>query len=132
VVSRTPRTTLDRIPRSEIPAPIPDGSTLIEARVGAGDIAFIGAGQRATVKLTAYDFEIAAALACRVERVGTSAVIDHGTGETYYPIAVRPDQKDGSLSGAPGAVTIDIDVGHRTIQAALSPQWYTSVRLRER
>ncbi|NWH07063.1 MAG: HlyD family type I secretion periplasmic adaptor subunit [Alphaproteobacteria bacterium] len=98
-----------------------DDTLLVEARVKPSDIAFIGPGQRALVKLTAYDFSVYGGLEGSVERIGADAIVDAQTGESYYPITIRTREtslkgRSGDLPIIPGMVaSVDIITGEKTI-----------------
>ena len=55
------------------------------------DIAFIHPGQRATVKVTAYDFSIYGGLDGKVEQVSASSIYDDMTRETFYTVLVKTE-----------------------------------------
>ena len=72
---------------------VPDDDTLVvEARVRPADIGFVHIGQRAAVKLTAYDYSVYGSLDGHVERVSPDATVDEHTGESYFTIRVRTDR----------------------------------------
>ena len=77
-----------------------DDTLVVEADVKPADIAFIHPGQRATVKLTAYDYSIYGALDGRVERISPDAVVNERTGDSHYVIQVRTTS--GALKGQDG------------------------------
>ena len=99
---------------------VPQGDALIvEAQVKPADIAFIHNGQRASVKLTAYDYTVYGALAGIVEQISPDAIINERTGETHYAIRIRTRNaalkaQDGSpLPISPGMMA-EVDVlGHK-------------------
>lgn len=68
--------------------PVGDG-LVVEAQVRPADVAFIHPGQRATVKLTAYDYSIYGSMDGAVERISPDATVDERTGESHYNIRVR-------------------------------------------
>ncbi|MBI1239932.1 MAG: HlyD family type I secretion periplasmic adaptor subunit [Alphaproteobacteria bacterium] len=102
-----------------------DDALLVEARIRPADIAFISPGQRAMVKLTAYDFTIYGGLEGVVEQIGADAIVDAQSRESYYTITVRTTQPaaGGGLSGLPiipGMVaSVDIITGEKSILAYL-------------
>lgn len=71
-----------------------DDSLLVEAKVGPKDIAFLHPGQKAIVKLTAYDFAIYGALAGKVEHISADTIKDEHEQESYYLVRVRTDKTD--------------------------------------
>lgn len=93
---------------------------LVEANVRPGDIAFLHPGQKAVVKITAYDFSIYGGL--KGELVDISAdTITNEKGESFYRVRVRTDdtslkRKGEILPIIPGMVaTIDILTGKKTV-----------------
>ena len=107
------------------------------------DIAFLKPGQKATVKLSAYDFSIYGGLAATLEHISADTLVPDKPNERpepYYQIRVRT--KTNKLSGwdkpvsiLPGMVaTVDIKTNQRTIlQYILKPIIKTKeAALRER
>lgn len=98
---------------------------LVEAKVSPRDIAFLRPGQRALVKLTAYDFSIYGGLEGRVENIGADSVTND-KGETFYMILVRTDSSrlqhgDDSLPIIPGMVAqVDVMTGSKTVLAYMT------------
>lgn len=81
---------------------VPNDDTLVvEAEVKPADIAFIRPGQRATVKLTAYDYSVYGALDGTVERISPDAVVNDRTGESHFTIRVRTDAALKAQDGSP-------------------------------
>lgn len=74
--------------------PVDRGLT-IEARVRPSDIAFIRQGQRALVKITAYDYSIYGGLEGSVVGISPDAIRDERAEETYYTIRIVT--KEGAL-----------------------------------
>lgn len=68
-----------------------DDTLVVEARISPKDIAFITTGQRATVKLTAYNSAIYGSLKGRIEYISPDAIPDEKSPETHYIIRVRTD-----------------------------------------
>ncbi|MEW8525978.1 MAG: HlyD family type I secretion periplasmic adaptor subunit, partial [Candidatus Thiodiazotropha endolucinida] len=71
-----------------------DDSLLVEAKVGPKDIAFLHPGQKATVKLTAYDFAIYGALTGKVEHISADTIKEEHEQESFYLVRVRTDKTD--------------------------------------
>lgn len=71
-----------------------DDSLLVEAKVGPKDIAFLHPGQKAIVKLTAYDFAIYGALTGKVEHISADTIKEEHEQESYYLVRVRTDKTD--------------------------------------
>ncbi len=93
---------------------------LVEARVKPKDIAFLHPGQKAIVKLSAYDFALYGGLEGVVEHIGADSITDD-KGETYYLINVRTSKrtlanKGGELPVIPGMVAdVDVRTGEKTV-----------------
>ncbi|MES9945934.1 MAG: HlyD family type I secretion periplasmic adaptor subunit [Candidatus Thiodiazotropha sp.] len=71
-----------------------DDSLLVEAKVGPKDIAFLHPGQKAIVKLTAYDFAIYGALTGKVEHISADTIKEEHEQDSYYLVRVRTDKTD--------------------------------------
>jgi adhesin transport system membrane fusion protein len=103
--------------------PIED-KLLIEARVRPQDVAFIGPGQKATVKITAYDYAIYGSLPGVVERISADTTAND-KGETFYRVIVRTDKSQlGSaekpLPIIPGMIaSVDILTGEKSVLSYL-------------
>jgi adhesin transport system membrane fusion protein len=116
-----------------------DDQLLVEARVSPADIAFIRPGQKATVKLTAYDYSIYGGLPAELEHISADSLATD-RGEPYYLIRVRTRQNhlgtdDNKLAVMPGMVaSVDIVTGDKTVfQYIMKPLLKTTQRaLRER
>ena len=97
-----------------------DESLIIETRVRPQDVAFISPGQKANVKLSAYDYLIYGSLAGKVDRIGADTIADE-KGETFYQVMVRTERntlpnKDRDLPIIPGMVArVDIQTGQKTV-----------------
>jgi adhesin transport system membrane fusion protein len=63
---------------------------VVEARVSPQDIGFVRAGQRARIRLTAYDFAIFGALDGSVSNIGADAVAGEN-GESVYLVRIESD-----------------------------------------
>lgn len=96
---------------------------LIEARLSPRDIAFIHPGQRAVVKISAYDYAIYGGLNGVVESISPDTIQDEVKPEIYYyRVFIRTDNdyvqnKAGKrFSISPGMVsTVDIKTGEKTV-----------------
>ncbi len=97
-----------------------NGNLLVEARIKPKDIAFLHPGQKAVVKLSAYDFALYGGLEGEVEHIGADSITDD-KGETYYLINVRTTHrtlahKGDELPIIPGMVAdVDIRTGEKTV-----------------
>lgn len=111
-----------------------DDELKIVARVRPGDIAFIHPGQRAKVRITAYDPQLYGFLYGELIRVGATSSADH-QGNSYFEIEVVTDKnhlggEEGKLPVSPGMeAQVDVIVGKRTI---LNYLMKPLVRARER
>ena len=65
---------------------------LVETRVKPSDIAFIKTGDRANVKVTAYDFSIYGGLPGRVRQISADSLYDEVEREAYYLVQVETDR----------------------------------------
>lgn len=129
-------------PNGKIMEIIPlDDQLLIEARMAPRDIAFIHPGQRATVKVTAYDYSIYGGLDGIVTTISPDTIRDEVQPELlYYRVFVRA--KTDSLRNkagrrfpiVPGMVaTVDINTGKKTVfQYLMKPLNRAREALRER
>jgi adhesin transport system membrane fusion protein len=116
-----------------------DDQLLVEARVSPSDIAFIRPGQKATVKLTAYDYSVYGGLEAKLEHISADSLLNE-RGEPYYLIRVRTNQNylgkdEKKLAVMPGMVaSVDIVTGDKTVlQYIMKPLLKTTERaLRER
>ena len=96
-----------------------DDTLVVEADVKPADIAFIHPGQRATVKLSAYDYSVYGALDGTVERISPDAIVNERTGDSHFSIRIRTATsdlraQDGSKLpiGAGMVATVDV-LGHK-------------------
>ncbi|HEV2516411.1 MAG TPA: HlyD family efflux transporter periplasmic adaptor subunit [Devosia sp.] len=96
---------------------------LVETRISPRDIAFIQPGQRATVKLTAYDYSIYGGLEGQVTTVSPDTIQDQAQPELFY-YRVFIETKAGQLVNSAGAsfpivpgmvATVDIHTGSKTV-----------------
>ena len=65
---------------------------LIEARISPSDRAFVKVGDRANVKVTAYDFSIYGGLKGRVAQVSADSIFDEVEREAYYAVVIETDR----------------------------------------
>lgn len=148
VVDETIRGATDRVARTDIRSPVdgvvntldintlgsyvqagsvvagvvPTSDTLlVEARISPRDVAFVRRGQRALVKITAYDFSIYGGLEGEVSNVSADSLVDQDKGETYYQVYVATPktelEKDGrKYAIMPGMITsVEIITGEKTV-----------------
>jgi adhesin transport system membrane fusion protein len=101
---------------------VPTSETLlIEARISPRDVAFVRQGQRALVKVSAYDFSIYGGLEGEVSNISADSIFDEKAEETYYQVYVKTNTSELHHNGGvhaifPGMVaTVDIMTGKKTI-----------------
>jgi adhesin transport system membrane fusion protein len=118
-----------------------DDQLLIEAQLSPRDIAFIHPDQKATIKITAYDYAIYGTLQGRVERISPDTIEDEvERNKVYYRVYVVTDHsyletKDGKRHPIiPGMVaTAEIQTGSKTVlDYLLKPLERAKEALRER
>ncbi len=93
--------------------PIED-QLLIEAKIRPADIAFLHPGQKAMVKLTAYDFSIYGGLPAILEHISADSIVDENNGQSYFLIRLRTEknylEKNGEKLEIIAGMTADIDI----------------------
>jgi adhesin transport system membrane fusion protein len=72
---------------------------LVETRVKPRDIAFIKVGDKALVKVTAYDFSIYGGLEGRVVQVSADSIYDDVQKEAYFNVIVETDRNYRTFEG---------------------------------
>ena len=93
-------------PGQKIMEVVPLGDKLlVETRVKPSDIAFIRVGDRALVKITAYDFSIYGGLDGRVVQVSADSIYDDTKKEAYFTVIVQTDKSYLMASGHPLPIT---------------------------
>ncbi|MEN1926269.1 HlyD family type I secretion periplasmic adaptor subunit [Luteimonas sp. MJ293] len=118
-----------------------DDQLLIETRISPRDVAFLHPGQRAVVKVTAYDYHIYGGLEGEVVMISPDTIQDEVSPDVfYYRVYIRTD-KDHLVNKAgatfaifPGMVTTaDIHTGSKTVMNYLmKPLNRAQEALRER
>ncbi len=87
---------------------------LIEAEVRPADIAFLYPGQKAMIKLTAYDFSIYGGLEAELEHISADTITNEEDGKNYYIIRLRTDknnlEKNGESLKIIAGMTADVDI----------------------
>jgi adhesin transport system membrane fusion protein len=95
---------------------VPAGDTLIiEAAIKPQDISFVRLGQKANVKISAYDYSVYGTLPGVVEQIAPDAIVNERTGEAHFTIRVRTDTtglKDDAGKALPigAGMTAEVDV----------------------
>jgi adhesin transport system membrane fusion protein len=101
-----------------------DDTLLIEARIRPADIAFLHPGQKAMVKITAYDFAIFGGLDGVLEAISADTIEDDD-GESFYKVKLRTQKNAIAYRGEelpimPGmTASIDILTGKKSVLAYL-------------
>lgn len=105
---------------------VPQGDKLlIETRVTPKDIAFIKVGDRAVVKVTAYDFSIYGGLTGQVRNISADSIYDETERQAYYVVVIETDrsfiEKNGRrLPIMPGMICdAEIITGRKSILSYL-------------
>jgi len=87
---------------------------LIEAEVRPADIAFLYPGQKAMVKLTAYDFSIYGGLEAELEHISADTIINEEDDKSYYLIRLKTKknylEKNGERLNIIAGMTADVDI----------------------
>lgn len=87
---------------------------LIEAEVRPADIAFLYPGQKAMVKLTAYDFSIYGGLEAELEHISADTIINEEDGKSYYLIRLKTKknylEKNGERLNIIAGMTANVDI----------------------
>ncbi len=97
-----------------------DDTLLVEARIRPQDIAFLHPGQKATIKITAYDFSIYGGLEGDVEQISADTIAEQD-GLTYYLVKLRTKMNSIAYRGdnlpiIPGMMaSVDILTGKKTV-----------------
>ncbi|WP_118855734.1 HlyD family type I secretion periplasmic adaptor subunit [Sphingomonas mesophila] len=98
---------------------------LVETRIKPSDIAFIKVGDRALVKVTAYDFSTYGGLDGRVVQVSADSIYDEAERQAYFTVIVETDRSYVASAGrrlpiTPGMMTdTQIITGRKSILAYL-------------
>ena len=118
-----------------------DDQMVIEAKISPRDVAFIHPGQKAMVKITAYDYSIFGGLPGEVTMISPDTIQDEVKRDIfYYRVYIRTnsnhlenrDHKQFPIF--PGMIaTVDIKTGHKTVlQYLIKPLNKAREALRER
>ncbi len=117
---------------------------IVEANIQPRDIAFIHPGQKAIVRLTAFDFSIYGSLEGDVIEISPDSITNE-KGEAFYHVRVKTKQTKLTDSGkscagrdcdvTPGMqATVDIVTGHKTVMTYLAKPFIKAAQeaMRER
>jgi adhesin transport system membrane fusion protein len=97
-----------------------DDTLLIEAQVRPADIAFLRPGQKAIIKVSAYDFSIYGGLSATLEQISADTIKDE-RGDSFYRVYLRTAESSLSRQGEalpiiPGmTATAEILTGEKTV-----------------
>lgn len=102
-----------------------DDTLLIEAKIRPADIGFIHPGQKAMVKISAYDFSIYGGLPGIVEKISADTIVDETDkkNESFYVIRVRTLRNHLGTARKPLPIipgmlaTVDILTGEKSVLA---------------
>ena len=98
---------------------------LVETRVKPSDIAFIKVGDKALVRVSAYDFSIYGGLDGKVVQVSADSIYDEATKEAYFNVIVETERSYLSSQGrrlpiTPGMMTdTQIITGRKSVLSYL-------------
>jgi len=106
---------LDLVPESD--------RLIVEAQVAPGDVGFLHPGQKARIKVSAYDFAVYGALDGEIQRISADTVIDKDSRDPrpHYLVTIAApnallDRTGQPLALAPGmTASVDIVTGRRTV-----------------
>lgn len=97
-----------------------DDTLLVEAEIKPADIAFLHPGQKAQVKITAYDFSIYGGLEGTVEHISADTIEDE-QGKSFYLVKVRTTENAMEYHGEklpiiPGMTAqVDVLTGEKSV-----------------
>ncbi len=113
-------------PGQQIMEVVPMGDKLlVETRVKPSDIAFIKVGDKALVRVTAYDFSTYGGLDGRVVQVSADSIYDEVAKEAYFTVIVETDKSYLTAAGrklpiTPGMMTsTQIITGRKSVLSYL-------------
>ncbi|HEY1846381.1 MAG TPA: HlyD family type I secretion periplasmic adaptor subunit [Buttiauxella sp.] len=118
-----------------------DDQMVIEAKISPRDVAFIHPGQKALVKITAYDYSIFGGLEGEVTMISPDTIQDQVKRDVYYyRVYIRTNsnhltnKQDKSFPIFPGMIaTVDIKTGNKSVLSyLLKPLNKAKEALRER
>lgn len=101
-----------------------DDSLLVEADIKPSDVAFLYPGQKATVKITAYDYTLYGSLEGKLESISADTIADKD-GNPFYRVTVRTERnylkdRGKKLHIIPGMVArVDVLTGQKTVLSYL-------------
>lgn len=113
-------------PGEKIMQVVPTGDRLlVEVKIKPSDIAFIKVGDRANVKVTAFDFSIYGGLAGKVRQISPDSIYDENDRESYYLAQIETSRayiqhRGQKLAIMPGMICdVEIITGRKSVLAYL-------------
>lgn len=109
-----------------------DDQLLVEVRIRPSDIAFLYPGQKAIVKITAYDFSIYGGLEGEVVNISADTIEDK-EGNNFYRVRVKTHKTELVRKGEilpiiPGMVaSVDILTGEKTVMQYLMKPFFKTL-----
>ncbi|MDX1401025.1 MAG: HlyD family type I secretion periplasmic adaptor subunit, partial [Kiloniellales bacterium] len=97
-----------------------EDTLLIESEIRPADIAFLRPGQKAIIKVSAYDFSIYGGLEANLEQISADTIKDEN-GDSFYRVYLRTKENSLSRQGEtlpiiPGmTATAEILTGKKTV-----------------
>jgi membrane fusion protein, adhesin transport system len=98
-----------------------DDSLVVEAQIKPSDVAFLSPGQKAMVKITAFNYSTYGGLEGVLEYISPDAVKEDRTGETHYLVRVRTKSSVLQTKQGPRPITagmvaeVDVMNGKRSV-----------------
>lgn len=124
-------------PGQDLVEVVPSEDTLlVEVKVRPADVGFVSVGQKANVKVSAYDYSLFGTLDATVEDISADTFVDERAGpgsEPYFRVRLRTKKsfvgtQQRPLPISPGmVVTADILTGERTVLTYLTKPFFKTV-----
>lgn len=98
-----------------------EGTLLVETRISPEDIGFLHPNQKATVKISAYDYSVYGSLDAKVEQISADTLYDEKKKETYYLVRVRTAKNHLGSDAKPLPIipgmhaTVDVMTGEKSV-----------------
>ena len=113
-----------------------EDTLLVEIRIKPADVGFVRLGQKANVKVSAYDYSLFGALDAKVEDISADTFTEERAGpasEPYFRVRLRTTKSflgtvDRPLPISPGmVVNADILTGERTVLTYLTKPFFKTI-----
>jgi adhesin transport system membrane fusion protein len=124
-------------PGQDLVEVVPSEDTLlVEIRIRPADVGFVRVGQKANVKVSAYDYSLFGALDAKVEDISADTFTEERAGpasEPYFRVRLRTAKSflgtaDRPLPISPGmVVNADILTGERTVLTYLTKPFFKTI-----